>query len=251
MNKICIMVCISLSLIGCGKTGPLLPPEALVPATITNLHLEQKGAQFLVSWPRPSTEVGGRSLKDLAGFRLYKREVLPSGEDCEECPTAYRMVKSVDLEYPEGIALAGNKYIFTDDDVAEGKTYRYKVLSYKKDGSISRPSNKAGRKKVAPPVPPVIKSSSSLDSVALTWTGAVPPAIGRIEGYNIYRKRKGETVYLYSLNSAPVKQSTFEDKQLEWGSRYDYVVRSVATVDGGTVESVPSNEVNGALGEPE
>ncbi len=251
MKKIaCIMFTVML-LAGCGKKGPLVPPESLVPAPIVDLRVEQQGGQFLVSWSRPATEEGGRTLKDLARFQLFKREVLPPAEDCEECPAAYRLVTSVDLEYPQGVAIAGNRYLFIDGDLAEGKTYRYKVLSAKKDGTTSRASNRGGRKKVAPPQPPALKGTSSLDGVALAWDGAAAPANGRIEGYNIYRKKSGETAYHSPLNGTPVRETTFADRRLEWGSSYDYAVRTVALVEGETVESGLSNEVHGALAEPE
>ena len=232
---------------GCGKKGPLVPPEALAPAPIGDLRVVQKGGQFLVSWSRPGREEGGGALKDLALFRVFKREVLPPGEDCEECPTAYRLVASVDLDYPRGVMVACNGYLLLDGDLAEGKTYRYKVLSVKKDGTVSRNSNRAGRKKVAPPLPPVLKAASSLSGVMLTWEGAAPPANGRIEGYNIYRKQSDENICCFPLNGTPVREATFEDKRLEWGKRYDYVVRTVALVEGETVESSPSNEIQGAL----
>ena len=231
----------------CGRKGPLVPPEALVPAPIADLRVEQKGRELLVSWSRPSAEEGGGALKDLAGFQLFRREVLPPGEDCEECPTAYRLIKIVDLEYPQGIVAAGNRYLFFDSEPVEGKTYRYKALSLKKDGAVSRASNQAGRKKVAPPLPPVLKGTSSELGVILEWKGIAPPASGRIEGYNIYRKQSGDTVFLSPLTSTPVRETTYEDKQLEWGKRYDYAVRTVAMVDGETVESALSNAVQGAL----
>jgi predicted small lipoprotein YifL len=239
------------SFAGCGRKGPLMSPESLAPAAVTDLRVEQKGAQFQVSWPRPAAEEGGRALKDLAGFQLFKREVLPPAEDCENCPTAYRLAQSVDLEYLQGIVVAGGRYLFSDGDLAEGKTYRYKVLSLKKDGTVSRASNRAGRKKVAPPSPPVLKAASSLSEVLLEWGGVSPPTGGSIAGYNVYRKESGETVYLAPLNSAPVKDATFADRGIEWGKRYDYAVRTVAAVDGETVESVPSNEVRAGLTEPE
>jgi predicted small lipoprotein YifL len=251
MKKLCCILGIIGVLAGCGRKGPLMSPESLAPAAITDLRVEQKGAQFQVSWSRPFGEEGGRSLKDLAGFQLFKREVLPPGEDCEECPTAYRLAQSVDLEYLQGVAVAGTRYLFSDGDLAEGTTYRYKVLSLNKGGVVSRASNRAGRKKVAPPLPPVLKAASSLSEVLLEWGGASPPAGGRIEGYTIYRKESGETIYLSPLNSAPVQESTFADKVLEWGKKYDYAVRTIAVVDGETVESGPSNEVRAGLTEPE
>jgi len=240
-------LCLTVTLAGCGKKGPLVPPEALVPAPIADLRVEQKGEQFLVFWSRPLKEEGGGALKDLAGFRLFRREVLPPGEDCEECATAYRLVVGVDLEYPQGVAVLGNGYLFIDDDLTAGKTYRYKVLSVKKDGTASRTSNLAGRKKVPFPLPPVLKAASNLSGVVLEWGNVPPPANGRIEGYNVYRKQSGENICCSPLNGTPVREATYEDKRLEWGKRYDYVVRTVALVEGETVESRPSNEIQGAL----
>jgi fibronectin type 3 domain-containing protein/predicted small lipoprotein YifL len=251
MKKITFVMFTVILLAGCGKKGALVSPEALAPAPIVDLRVEQKGGQFLVSWSRPGAAEGGGALKDLAGFRVFKREVLPPGEDCEECPTAYRLVTSVDLEYPQGVMVAGNRYLFRDGDLADGKTYRYKVLSVQKNGTMSRTSNRAGRKKVIPPLPVVLKAVSSLEGVVLEWGGAPSPANGRIEGYTIYRKQSSDNGYLAPLNGTPVRETTFEDKRLEWGKRYDYAVRTVSVIDGETVESVPSNEVPGALVEPE
>src|SRR5689334_16806638 len=88
-----------LALAGCGRKGLLVPPEALVPGPVSDLRTAQKGERFQVAWSSPSHEEGGRALKDLAGFRLFKREVLPPDEDCEACPDAYRLLKEIDLEY--------------------------------------------------------------------------------------------------------------------------------------------------------
>ena len=61
-------------LAGCGRKGPLVRPEALIPGPVSDLRTAQKGERFQVSWSPPSREEGGRVLKDLAGFRLFKRE---------------------------------------------------------------------------------------------------------------------------------------------------------------------------------
>lgn len=255
MNKVLVILlvicCLILLLAGCGKKGNLVPPEALVPAPVADLKVEQQGERFMVSWSRPGREEGGGALKDLAGFRLYRRELLPPGEDCEECPNAYRLVASVDLEYPQGVLVRGERFFFLDDEPAAGKGYRYKVVSYKRDGTLSRDSNRSGRKKVAPPRPPVVKALPSPSGVVLDWQAPQTPANGRIEGYNVYRKRGDEGVYLTPLNGAPLRETTFEDTRLERGVRYDYAVRTVVVVARETVESELSGEVSGELAEPE
>jgi predicted small lipoprotein YifL len=249
--RLIFLVSVCVALYGCGKKGSLVPPEALVPASVADLKVEQQGERFMVSWSRPAREEGGGALKDLAGFRLYRRELLPPGEDCEECPNAYRLVASVDLEYPQGVLVRDERFYFQDDEPVTGKGYRYKVVSYKRDGTLSRDSNRAGRKKVVPPQPPVVKALPSPSGVELDWQAPQAPPNGRVEGYNVYRKRGAEGVYLVPLNGAPLRETAFEDTRLERGVRYDYAVRTVAVVAGETVESELSGAVSGALTEPE
>ena len=250
MKKLLFLILV-LSLAGCGRKGPLKPPEALVPAPVADLQVGQQGEQFLVSWSRPSEEEGGGALRDLARFQLFRREVLPPGEDCEECPNAYRLLKTVDLDYLQGVIVSGARYYLYDADLLEGTVYRYKVLSLKRDGTGSRASNLSGAKRVAPPLPPVVTAASSLNSVVLTWKGGAPPPGGSIVGYNVYRKEGGAKVFLKPLNGTPVKEATFTDTHLEWGKQYDYTVRTVARVAGETAESGLSDQVRGALAEPE
>jgi hypothetical protein len=249
MKKILFLI-MAILLSGCGKRGALVPPEALVPAAVRDLRVEQKGDRFLVLWSRPTRQEGGRPLRDLAGFRLFRRDLLPPGEDCEECPDAYRLLTSIDLDFPRG-GVVGNHGLYYDDALTIGKSYRYKVISATKDGSISRPSNRADRKKVDPPSPPVLQALATPLGIRLTWQNPSAPAFGRIEGYNVYRKRSGETLPLSPLTSAPLKEMLYEDDNLEQGVRYEYVVRTVALNDGETVESDPSNEVESARSEPE
>jgi hypothetical protein len=53
------------------------------------------------------------------------------------------------------------------------------------------------------------------------------------------------------LNGTPVREAAFEDSRLEQGVKYVYAVRTVAVIEGETVESELSNEVEGTLSEPD
>lgn len=251
MKKTLFLIGIFFLLAACGKKGPLVPPEAFVPAPIADLKTEQRGNGFLVCWSPPGKEESGKSLKNLAGFRVFKREVLPPDEDCEECPTAYRLLRTIDLEYPQDVRRSGNRYCFTDSDLVEGKTYQYKVVSLEKDGAASRDSNKARRKYLPPPESPKLKAASSPTGVLLEWTTAPQPKYGTPSGYNIYRRQAGESALLFAMNEKPVQGNRFEDLTLEAGTHYLYVVRTVIKLDGETMESGPSNEVAGELSMPE
>jgi predicted small lipoprotein YifL len=251
MKKTLFLMGIFFLLAACGKKGPLIPPEAFVPAPVADLKTEQKGNGFLVCWSPPGREESGRPLRNLGGFRVFKREVLPPDEDCEECPTAYRLLRTVDPEYLQDVRRSGNRYCFTDSDLVLGKTYQYKVVSLEKDGAASRDSNKARRKYLPFPEAPKLRAESSPTGVLLEWTTPPQPKNGTLAGYNIYRRQTGEPTPLFAMNEKPVQGNRFEDLALEAGAHYLYVVRAVMKLDGEVVESGPSNEVAGTLGLPE
>ena len=248
-----IPVILGLSLLaGCGRKGALVPPEALVPAQVSDLAVAQKGGRFQVSWTAPSKEEGGAPLRDLAGFLLFRRVLLPPAEDCEQCPGAYSQLARVELDYPQGARRTGNRFLIDDADLIKGKSYGYKLRSFTTKGAQSKDSNLARRSAVTPPLPPVLEALSSGSSVVLAFV-ALPPEEGAPIGYNIYRSASAEAAAeptaapLAPLNAAPVAGPTFEDKNLLVGVRYSYTVTSLASVNGETVESAPSNTAQGAI----
>ncbi len=242
---------LALVLAGCGRKGVLISPEAQLPAPVADLRGVQKGDIFQISWSPPTKEEGGSPVKDLAGFRLFKREVLPPEEDCETCPNAYRLLKSVDLDFLQDTRRFEGRLFLSDDDVSIGTTYQYKVVSFRKDGTPSRDSNKARLKKVPPPEPPRLTVSSSVPGILLHVEGASPVANGKLIGYNIYRRRENTLPALVPLNDAPVPGPEFEDLRVERGVTYLYAVRTVVEEEGEAVESAPSQEMKGTLAPPE
>lgn len=246
-----LMITVLVLLAGCGRKGRLIPPEALRPAPVSDLQIAQKGESFQVYWSQPAEGEGKRPIKDLAGFHLFKREVLPPDEDCESCPNAYKSLKIVDLEYLQDVRRIGGRLYISDADVETGKTYQYKLLSFQKNGTPSRDSNKARCKKVPPPAPPRLKAVFSPTGVLLHWEVGVLPANSTVIGYNIYRLRADALPPLVPVNAAPLQGSDYDDPRLERGVTYTYTVRTVAELEGVKVESEPSNEVKGALAEPD
>jgi hypothetical protein len=233
-------------LAGCGRKGALVPPEALVPAPINDLAVAQKGGHFLLSWSVPAKQQGGARLRDLAGFLLYRRLLLPAAEDCEECQGAYSQLARVDLEYLQGARRSGNRMLLDDFDLKEGKSYRYKVRSFATDGAQSRDSNKVSRTAVYPPFPPVLEALSSTTGVVLAFV-ALPPEQGTLIGYNVFRSKKDVAMPLSPLNAEPITANTFEDKSPLLGVVYSYTVTTLAKVNGDVVESAQSNYAEGSM----
>ncbi|GFO59151.1 lipoprotein [Geomonas silvestris] len=244
-----LLFCLFLAAAGCGKRGALIRPEALVPAPITDLAATQRGNFLQVSWSAPTKEEGGARLKDLAGFVLFRRVVLPSSQDCDTCPEAYTERARVGLDYLKDVTRAGNRYLFDDYDLKADQTYQYKIRSVSTEGTESRDSNRTRRRVVVPPLPPVLEAASSPSAVVLSFV-AIPPEQGKLAGYNIYRGEAGKGLPLSPLNATPVSANVYEDKTPQIGVTYSYSVRSVALLPGGeTVESAPSNVAEGSLQE--
>lgn len=245
-----LFILVVISFAACGKRGALTPPEALVPAAISDLRVEQQGDSFLISWSAPTREVGGRPLKGLAGFRLLRREVLPPGDDCEACEDAYRLIEMVDLEYMRQTGRFGDRFFYHDAGLRRGTTYQYKVVAFRKDGTSGRDSDKLRRHLVSPPPPPEPVALSTSAGTIIEWS-AVAAEKGTVVGYNIYRWRGGEPIPPVPLNEQPIPAPRFEDLRVEPGTVYFYVVRSVARVDGELAESDLSVPLAGTLVPPE
>lgn len=246
MKKIFLLLSMLSLLAACGKRGPLVAPEALVPAPIKDLRVEQKGNLFQVCWSAPGKEEWGGPLKGLAGFQVFRREVLPPDEDCEICPSAYSLLRTVDPEYLQDIIRYGSLFCFFDADLKDGRTYQYKVVTMDKEGSCSKDSNRARRKKTAPIPPPQLTAEPAPRGVVIRWRPGPLPSGSTLEGFAVYRRQSGEDVMpLFPLTVVKGDALSFADPQMEHGVQYFYAVRTVATLDGEKVESDLSNEVPG------
>jgi predicted small lipoprotein YifL len=252
LATLCLALLATLVLLaGCGKRGALVPPEALVPAPITDLSLAQRGTLLQVSWSAPTKEEGGAKLKDLAGFILLRHLVQPVGQDCDECPGAYTERARVGLDYLKDVTRLGDRFLFDDYDLKLDQTYRYKVRSISAEGAESRDSNRARRKVFQPPLPPVVEASTSPTAVVLSFV-ALASEQGKLAGYNIFRANRGQTMPLTPLNPRPVTANTYADTTPLLGSHYSYAVRTVAEMPTGEfVESALSNFADGELAPPD
>jgi len=251
MNKLMWFLLLMLVIAGCGRKGVLRPPEALVPAPVVDLAVVQRGEEFRLSWSVPTKEETGPPLRDLAGFRLYRREMLPPEQDCPACPDTWQLIRAIDLAYLPDVRRSGNRFFVNDPTVRTGTSYQYQVLAINRPGAVSRPSNRPARKKVEPPLPPVLQAFATPTGVRLEFVAIPFPAPEAIVGYAIYRQRPVELPPLEPLTVAPVTGPTFSDEPLAPGAVYRYTVRTVARINGELVESAPSNEAEATLAPPE
>ena len=132
-----LLLAFGLPLSGCGKKGDVRAPELAIPETIRNLTARQDKAGVALTWSRPRQYVDGQALKDLTSFVIFRKEIPPS---CADCSVPYRPLTTVFVEDQEKF-IRQKQYRFVDEQVQPKATYRYRISSQLKDGSLSEPSN--------------------------------------------------------------------------------------------------------------
>ena len=242
--KISLSLMLALLLLtACGRKGALMPPEALVPAEVQTLKVQQSGEELRISWSAPSKEKGGRPLRDLAGFKLFKRIIAGDGTDCSACPESWHLLAAVDNENPGDTIKSGSTFIRYERNIPDGQTSQYRLLALSKSGGFSSPAT-SPLVKFQPPVPaPGIKGAVLPASVKLEFTFA-PPTDAKLAGFNVYRRTDKTTPALLPLNPAPLPGSAWEDTGVEFDHSYSYSATALVVVNGETVESRRSDEID-------
>jgi predicted small lipoprotein YifL len=235
-----------LALAGCGKKGPLVAPEALRYPPVADLSARQQGDVALISWSSP---YGARD--DIGAFRIYRREVLPPDQDCEECTGAYALVRTLDLEMPNGVVRDGKRFIMTDAEVLPGKTYQYRLHAMLIDGSVAAVSNPSRLAVGALPLPPGLTAEASPVSVMLSWEPIPTAAGGTPPRYQLYRRQGDAPWTLTPLTAKPLEATRYEDFPPLQGATWHYVVRALVTIDGAVAETAASDVATMTIPPPE
>ena len=239
MKKLLFPILLILILAGCGRRGPLIPPEALVPATVDSLSVQQKGEELQILWSAPAREKSGRPLKDLAGFRLQKREIRNDGSDCAACNESWQLLKSVDLDTPDPAGRSNGMFIYRDRFPA-GAAGQYRLIAYSRSGGTSTPATSKIIRMQPPLAPPTLSLNVLPGSIGISLAFS-PPTGATLKGYNIYRRTPDTPMAPLPYGAAPLS-GQWEDKKVSFGSSYLYAATALVETGGEIVESNPSAE---------
>jgi predicted small lipoprotein YifL len=253
MHKLACLMFAVFIISACGKKGPLIYPDMLVPAAPSNVSIHQSGNSIKLSFVLPSKDLAGRNFSGLTSVKIIKRDE-PTGEgtSCSSCTADFSLFRTLNLELlsPE-TQRYGNLLMLLDSDVQPGRIYAYRISTVTRDnqeGALSAPIAVA---MTTAPLPPVLQVISQPTEIQLEFTG-FPPQEGVIMGYNVYRALKGKVFPLLPLTREPLAGNRFSDVGLERKTSYNYGVRAIVRLpSGGRVESSLSNEVEGRLKDDE
>lgn len=115
--------------------------------------------------------------------------------------------------------------VYLDVSVAEGSTYRYKIVAVGEGGKsdLSEEIKLSITEKVPPAVPTGLKSMSNVDKLVFVWDRVKDSDLA---GYTIYRRLDTEKEM---KKVAVVQKNEFEDTKAEIGKKYVYAVSAFDT----------------------
>ena len=230
----------------CGKKLSPVAPESVVPEPVKELKVMSRDGKLLIRFVKPSKNVDGSKITDLAGFRIMRRVIDDKG--CKGCPEKFPVVYDIDIFYPTGAIIERERISYPDKDLTPGTRYEYKVVPYNKDGYEGPEAPRVSFTWGLPPDSPKNIAVKAGDKLAeLTW----PPTellldgspVKEMAGYNIYRREEGRKFPLDPINPTPVRQTSFSDFGLTNGRTYHYTVRALVQVNESLLEGASSDEI--------
>jgi hypothetical protein len=239
---------LSLILGGCGKKANPVAPESLFPAAVSDLRAWPREGAVLLGWTMPTQNTDGTRLEDLLGFKVLRQGSPITPSACPDCPSDFKVVAEIDVEYPRGARVEGGRVLWQDIAAEPGHEYTYYVVGYNFD---KNPSPESNRVRIfwgeAPPAPEDVRVKSADWALEITWKFPPPPGkewAGAV-GFNLYRRMERERFGLYPVNLQPLKDTRFVDGGLQNGKRYYYEVRAVRNFRGTLIEGPASATAEG------
>ncbi len=238
----------------CGKRRPPLPPIEHIPQRTELLSGIQQGNQVILSWPAPIVNAPSSSVQSIRRidvYRLAERPTDPLGLTEEEFSNRATLIGSVNFE---AIQRSGGTLSYVDTLELAGQPTRLRYALRYVNAANQRASfsnflliEPAAR--VAEP-PVITGHEESETAITVRWQAPQKNIDGstpvNLLGYNIYRTSQSEPEGgQRPLNSAPITETSYADKNFRFGEQYSYIVRSVSLGTGGApVESLNSNVIS-------
>lgn len=246
----CLLVLIVLitgiSVVGCGKKTPPVPPDVAIPQAVNDLAYTHTLENVSLTWSYPEESVAGMALDTIGYFMLYQSKT-PEDEYCSGCPVDFVQTLKID----SGYLSPGEKIKIRLSHFLPGYHYSFMVKAHSGWNIVSEKSNEVSFWWDHPASEPAgMKLKVGDSKLHLNWH----PASTYIGGeslslpvlYQVF-KRTGEKEF--SALGLPIKETWFVDKDVQNGREYFYQVQAQhmyndSMIPGGlskTISAIPSD----------
>ena len=266
--------------LACGKKGDPTPPLPRGPRAVTDLAVEQEGAEAVLTFSYPDRLLTGAPLTDLAAIEVYRvvgatsaltapRGGGSSGAATDEAPAAgarraaiaarqaeeafYREAKPAASlaasslgQYSRGASVVYRDPLMPLLEKGTVPTLAYAVVSVRRNGERSPLSNIVTLSPEAPPDAPAIGEVTPEEGrICLEWTAPEKDLLGRpadVGGYFVYRRSLPQDEYDRPLNPSATPLTSYADTAVGYGASYFYTVRAIP-LGKPRIEGPPADEV--------
>jgi hypothetical protein len=265
--------------LACGKKGDPTPPLPRGARAVSDLAVEQEGAEAVLTFSYPDRLLTGAPLTDLAAIEVYRvvdatsALTAPrggaSGLATDEAPAAgarraaiaarqaedafYREAKPVaSLEasslgqYSRGASVVYRDPLMTLLEKAAVPALAYAVVSVRRNGERSPLSNLATLSPDVPPDAPVIGDVLAEEGrICVAWAAPGKNLLGQpadVGGYFVYRRSLSQEEYDRPLNPSATPATSYVDAAVGYGASYFYTVRAIP-LGKPRIEGLPAEEV--------
>jgi hypothetical protein len=266
--------------LACGKKGDPTPPLPRGPRAVSDLSVEQEGAEAVLTFSYPDRLLTGAPLTDLASLDVYRvvgatsaltapRGGASTGAATDEAPAAgarraaiaarqaedafYREAKPAASlaasslgQYSRGASVVYRDPLMPLLEKGAVPALAYAVVSVRRNGERSPLSNLATLSPEVPPDAPVIGDVLAEEGrICVEWTAPEKDLLGRpadVGGYFVYRRSLPQEEYDRPLNPSATPASSYVDTAVGYGASYFYTVRATP-LGKPRVEGPPAEEV--------
>jgi len=252
------LLLLALGSLACGKVGTPVPPSRLTERT-TELTAIQRGNVILLSWPAPTLVRNDASNSYIARvdiYRLTETRDEDAALDSEDYESLAQIIGYLDRPAIESKIAATGQLQYSDViDLSRSGSLANTRLRYavryvngrEQAAAFSQTVTVEPVTTIAQPPASVAAKDESQNVIELTWNppvanvdGSEPPSV---VGYNIYRRNARREGFGRPINSDPVTETNFADRDFQYQTEYVYVVRALSQGTRGLIESADSNAV--------
>ena len=245
---------------GCGAPGEPVPPSPPVPVAVTDLLADQLGDAVQLTFSLPTKTLAGERLTDLPAIEILRGTLKPDGAPDKE---SFRSVETIPGALVGEYRSADKVQIVNRITADELRAYPGAGLAYRVRSRASRKRASADsntaivRMRTVPERITTLRVTVTESAVELSWLAPTRPSSGDslppISEYRVYRgeidpasadaaandltrvKWKSPLTLVGSANTV-----NYADTGFDFGKTYVYVVRSVISENGSTLESSDS-----------
>lgn len=244
--------------LSCGKVGAPVPPSRLTERA-SQLTAIQRGNVILLSWPVPRLvrdDTSNSYIERVDIYRLAENRDEEPTLDTEDYETSAQVIHYLDRATIEAQIADGGRLHFNDviDLNRSGSLanirLRYAVRYVNRRGQPAAFSQTVAVEPlmtIAQPPAGLAAKDESQDTVKLIWNPPTANTDGSgpasVVGYNIYRRTARREGFGRPINSDPVTETSFADRNFQYQTEYVYVVRTLSQGTRGLIESADSESV--------